>query len=70
MSKLLENVDQIHGIYHGNPIAECALMLALRSLCVFPLFFAGDRPLIVQFAASNGKDLADAAELVCKYVTL
>lgn len=24
----------------------------------------GDRPLIVQFAASNGKDLADAAELV------
>lgn len=27
----------------------------------------GDRPLIVQFAASNGKDLADAAELVYRH---
>ncbi|XP_786210.2 tRNA-dihydrouridine(20a/20b) synthase [NAD(P)+]-like [Strongylocentrotus purpuratus] len=27
----------------------------------------GDRPLIVQFAASNAKDLADAAELVARY---
>jgi len=29
-------------------------------MCVF----AADRPLIVQFAASNAKDLADAAEIV------
>ena len=28
------------------------------------LFFVGDRPLIVQFAASNAKDFADAAEIV------
>eukprot|EP00794_Sanderia_malayensis_P006053 gene6053-6755_t len=27
----------------------------------------GDRPLIVQFAASNGKDLADATELILDY---
>ncbi|XP_022095653.1 tRNA-dihydrouridine(20a/20b) synthase [NAD(P)+]-like [Acanthaster planci] len=27
----------------------------------------GDRPLIVQFAANNGKDLADAAELIAPY---
>ncbi|PIK62818.1 hypothetical protein BSL78_00269 [Apostichopus japonicus] len=29
---------------------------------------SGDQPLIVQFAASNGKDFADAAELVAPYV--
>jgi len=28
----------------------------------------GDVPVVVQFAASNGKDLADAAEMVAKYV--
>ena len=28
------------------------------------LFFIGDRPLIVQFAASNAEDFADAAEIV------
>ncbi|CAL1279190.1 unnamed protein product [Larinioides sclopetarius] len=28
---------------------------------------AGDRPLIVQFAANNGVDLADATEIVCRY---
>eukprot|EP00795_Rhopilema_esculentum_P002264 gene2264-17875_t len=28
---------------------------------------SGDRPLVVQFAANNGKDLADAAELVYEY---
>merc|ERR1739848_63938 len=27
----------------------------------------GDRPLIVQFAASNGKDFADATEMVAPY---
>ena len=27
-------------------------------------FFSEDRPLIVQFAANNGKDLADASEIV------
>lgn len=28
------------------------------------LIFAEDRPLIVQFAAKNGKEFADAAEIV------
>ncbi|GBL82518.1 tRNA-dihydrouridine(20a/20b) synthase [NAD(P)+]-like [Araneus ventricosus] len=28
---------------------------------------AGDRPLIVQFAANNGIDFADATEIVCRY---
>ena len=32
------------------------------------LFFIGDRPLIVQFAASNPKDFADAAEIVAPWV--
>ena len=27
-------------------------------------FCVGDRPLVVQFAASNSKDFADAAEIV------
>ena len=31
-------------------------------------FFSGDRPLIVQFAAKNAKELADATEVVVPYV--
>lgn len=36
-----------------------------NSLC---FVLVGDRPLIVQFAANNGSDLADAAEIVAPYV--
>ena len=36
----------------------------LSSVCVC---CAGDRPLVVQFAASNWKDFADAAELVAPF---
>ena len=35
---------------------------------ITPTYVAGDRPLIVQFAANNGADLADAAEIVAPYV--
>lgn len=30
-------------------------------------FVVGDRPLVVQFAARNGKEFADAAELVAPF---
>lgn len=32
--------------------------------CVVTMVTVGDRPLVVQFAANNAKDFADAAELV------
>jgi hypothetical protein len=32
--------------------------------------FLDDKPLVVQFAANNGKDFADATELVAKSVVL
>ena len=40
-----------------------------RALCtlVLSLFHAGDRPLVVQFAARNAKEFADASELVAPF---
>ena len=34
---------------------------------VHNLVYVGDRPLVVQFAARNGKEFADAAELVAPF---
>ncbi len=42
-----------------------AYQYVLKTLTIFRVSIVlGDRPLIVQFAANNGKDMADASEIV------
>lgn len=43
------------------------ITLSFLSLCYIYVFIE-DKSLVIQFAANNGKALADAAEKVAKYV--
>ena len=71
----------VSAISHGliaicmNVVSNCNKLLtdAKNLIClIYNLYavfqYTGDRPLIVQFAANNSRDLADAAEIVAPYV--
>ena len=46
---------------------ETSCCNSLSFHCTHMYIHAGDRPLVVQFAARNGKEFADAAELVAPF---
>ena len=60
--------DTVHQVIVPGGLSNCANHKKhFSSSHVISICDAGDRPLVVQFAASNARDFADAAELVAPY---